>query len=155
MFLRHSSAGCWLKFADSLRRESETTERNWVLWSKSSHCSNLLQSCTTVLGSGFKTRAMRCLWLISLDAPRSVVTGITRNTTSLFRLNVVQLKTVLQNRLPMKTHSYTLWVCVCSITWTHGFLLCSHYVIKLLQSKDKPVFSLDSRLTDHILQAWT
>lgn len=45
--------------------------------------------------------------------------------------------------------SYILYItaeklCVCSIIWTHNFLHYSHYVIKLLQSKDKLVFKLST-----------
>lgn len=45
-----------------------------------------------------------------------------------------------------RTHTHSDGVC--SIIWTRSCPLCSHYVIKLSQSKDKPVFTLASVCAD-------
>lgn len=78
-------------------------------------------------------RAMRCLWCLSLWSHRSEENV---SVWLIFYITAENSTTELMNAC-----KHTL----CSIIWTHRVLPYSHYVIKLLQPKDKAVFALDCR----------
>lgn len=84
-----------------------------------------------------RRQAMRCLWCLSLCSHDGDLSEEKVSVWLIFYITAENSTTELMN-------AYKHGLCI--IIWTHRFLPYSHYVIKLLQPKDKAVFALDCRL---------